>query len=385
MATQQQILKTLWFTPGRDGRWGLPVLFWGPPGIGKTAILSEASRKCGFDHVEVLSPGERGEGAFGVIPVPSSDGRKITYPAPDWTERFDGSARGVVFVDEINRAAEALQPPLLGLVNDLRIGGHYLGKNVRVCAAANPSSSAPNVYELDPAQANRMGHLDWVTPNVADWSQWAMVGSDYDDGQSINAAKEEERVMAAWPTAYAKAVGLVTSFLRSFPGLHHAQPKIGDPANGRAWPSPRTWELAMRAIAGAEIHMPGDEAACELLVEAFVGRAAASQFIAWRVNTDLPDPAKLLDGEIKWAHDPKRLDRTVAVLASCAALVCPPSAQRRQQRGDVLWGMIDGLSKKAMDIVEPAARCLVRANLRTKGPFERVIKLLGPMSSFLGS
>src|SRR5574337_1990664 len=172
----RQILKVLWFTPGRRGRWGLAACFWGPPGVGKTAQIEHASTAFGLHHVETLSPGERGEGACGFVPMPAADGSRLLYPPPDWISNFADGKRGVVFVDEINRAAPAIQPPLLGLVNELRIGGVYLGSQVRVCAAANPAESAPGVYEMDPAEANRMAHFDWPLPSVDEWTAWALSG-----------------------------------------------------------------------------------------------------------------------------------------------------------------------------------------------------------------
>ena len=384
MTDTKKLLKTLWFTPGREGRWGLPMLFWGAPGTAKTSVLKNMGRQVGFSHVEILSPGERGEGAFGVIPVPSRDGNRITYPAPEWTDKFDGDARGLVFVDEINRAAEALQPPLLGLVNELRIGGHYLGKNVRICAAANPAETAPGVYELDPAQANRMGHMPWPAPSVADWTAWALSGADDMDGEVLSAEGEENRVMAVWPTEFAKAIGTTTAFLRSFPSLHHAQPAVGDPQCTRAWPSPRTWELAMRAWAGAAIHMAGDQAGAETLLEAFVGPGAASQFVSWRALIDLPDPIAILDGAEEFKHDKKKLDRTMATLASCAAMVCPGNSVKRQERSEILWKILNFLSDKTADLVEPTARSLVRAKLQGSECSKSVMRKLHPLLRLSG-
>src|SRR5260370_41568839 len=92
-------LHILLFTPLSSGGWGLPVLWWGPPGVGKSAVIEELEHRYGLP-VETLSPGERGEGAFGVVPVPV-DG-VLRYPPPDWVTRMaDG---GIVFLDEISVA-----------------------------------------------------------------------------------------------------------------------------------------------------------------------------------------------------------------------------------------------------------------------------------------
>jgi len=359
----KRVLRVLWFTPGRRGRWGLPVCWWGGPGVGKTTVIEHAAKEFGFGHVETLSPGSRGEGAFGVVPMPTADGSRLLYPPPDWVEHFRDGARGIVFVDEINRAAPAIQPPLLGLVNELQIGSSYLGGHVRVVAAANPVETAPGVYEMDPAEANRMGHLDWPTPSAEEWGAWAISGCNGSgDAAPLSAAAEEARVMVAWPEALAVATGRVTAFLRSFPDLLCRQPPEGNPARGRAWPSPRSWELGLRALAGASIHRL-DESDTDELLAGFVGAPAAQQYATWLSAARLPDPIAVLDGREPFEHDPDRLDRTAAVLGACAAMVVPPQAEQRDRRAIRLWIIMGGVAQSAVDIVEPAAVALVKAGL----------------------
>jgi MoxR-like ATPase len=378
MDDKRAVLKVLWFTPGRRGRWGLPACFWGPPGVGKTTELEHAARAFGLSHVETLSPGERGEGAFGVVPMPTPDGKRLLYPAPDWTEHFADDAAALVFVDEINRAAPAIQPPLLGLVNELRIAGIYLGSRARCVAAANPSESAPGVYEMDPAEGNRMGHFDWPAPSVEDFTKWALGGCNGGgESEPLDAEAEEARVMKLWPAAFAGAVGRVTAFLRAYPSLLHRQPPEGDPARGRAWPSPRSWELAMRALAGCDVHGLSEEDT-DMVLAAFVGAPAASQYADWLAKANLPDPVQVLDGK-GFTHDPDRLDRTVAVLASCAALVAPKNAEKRAARAARLWGLIGEVAKATPDITEPAATAMVDGGLQTMKEAIPVLAKLFPV------
>ena len=40
----RKILKACWFTPGFDGRWGLPLLLVGDPGTGKTSGDRKSTR-----------------------------------------------------------------------------------------------------------------------------------------------------------------------------------------------------------------------------------------------------------------------------------------------------------------------------------------------------
>src|SRR3990167_2421323 len=125
--TMQRIIEAALFTPLRNGRWGLPIVFWGPPGVGKTEQIRAVCRRYGL-YCEHLAPGERGEGAFGVTPVPEGlNGHMVLrYPPPEWVmsmRQVDNTEAGVVFLDEINTAAPALQPALLGCIQERRVGG----------------------------------------------------------------------------------------------------------------------------------------------------------------------------------------------------------------------------------------------------------------------
>lgn len=368
MADIRRIIKVALYTPGMRGKWGLPVYFHGPPGVAKTHYIEDSGYMLGMPHVETLSPGERGEGAFGVVPVPDKTENgdlRLSYPPPEWY--FEMDEGGLVFVDEINRAYAALQAPLLGLVNDRRIGGRYLGPHVRVLGALNPADTAAGVHDLDSALANRGGHMPWPMPEVDAWCGYMLAGATNDGTgeKPLKMADEEARVMKQWPSHWARAVGLTTAFVRSRRDLMHKQPKSNDPQGSGAWPSYRTWELATRALAGAELHGCTD-AEQEELVAAFVGLGAGSEFFAFTSKQDLPDAEDVLDGKVSFKHDPSRLDRTSAVLSSCAALVAPATCEKRTARAGALWKIMGDVAKDAADVAVPAAQVLVRSKLSGK-------------------
>lgn len=359
------LLHAAFFTPMGNGAWGLPLILWGDPGIAKTSIVRQLAKQYGL-HCEHLAPGERGEGAFGVTPVPIGENGStvLEYPPPDWVRKLrgdDGEEAGIVFVDELNTAPPALQPALLGAIQERRIGGHTFGPRVRVIGAANPVGQAAGGWDIAPPVANRLGHIDWPPPEVDEWSAWLLGGSEQLDG--LDALEEEKRVAKAWPLAYAKAAGLATAFLYRRPNLLHKMPGDGDPAASRAWPSARSWEYAVRARASADVHgltqLETDE-----LVTAFLGAGPAGEWGTWIDEADLPDPADLLDGKVKWEHDPERLDRTMAVLSSCAALVAPKQAQKRKSRVKAVWGLLSAVMEDAKDLCVPPMQALVRAQLQ---------------------
>lgn len=364
------ILKAALFTPLRGGRWGLPILCWGEPGVAKTALVEDLAMRWGLP-CETLSPSERGEGAFGVVPVPGNPDENgnmlLTYPAPEWTKRFGEDGAGLVFVDEATSTPPALQAPLMGLILARRIGGVVLPKRVRILSAANPVDLAAGGYELSAPVANRMGHLEWSKPTVEEHVQFMLRGESLGDAEDFNdATVEERRVLAEWPHAWAVAVGYETAFLQRRPACKNMCPKAGDPKASRAWASDRTWEMATRAYASATVHGLSDTER-EIFVEAFIGHEVASEFFEFISKQDLPDPALLLDGKEKFAHNPQRIDRTVAVLAACTALVSPAKAEHRKDRGIALWKMMESIcdkNKADLDIIIPAAHGLVEAGLQ---------------------
>lgn len=393
MRTQMEILRAALFTPAGRGRWGLPMMLWGEPGVAKTAIVEEIGANYADMPTITLSPGERGEGAFGVVPVPGySDASlarilektkdmppalaeafmrlappdMLNYPRPDWSGMFDQTQRGIVFIDEIPNAPPAIQPPLYGLVLNGTIGGHQLPGGVRRIGAGNPPEKCGIGYPTPPALANRFGHLEWTGPSVSDHVAYMLRG-DLDDEStaSSSAAKEEARVMKLWPEAFAKARGLETAYLQRRPVHKNQFPKDNAAAAARAWASDRSWTNATRAYGASLVHGLSDEAR-EEFVSSFIGHGVASEFMAWIEESDLPDPVDVLDGKEKFKHDDKRPDRTVAILNGCVATIMPTNAENRKPRNVALWTLLRNLLEKRCDkdIIVPAVRSLVNGKLQ---------------------
>jgi MoxR-like ATPase len=367
------LIRACFFTPTSNG-WGLPLVLIGQPGVAKSTTFRDLGKATNL-HCEILSIGERGEGALGVTPVPTGEngGTVLEYPPPEWKRSLrteGGEEAGWVLVDEINTAPPALQPALMGLVLDKRIGGSQLGNRVRIFGAMNPVGHAAGGWDIAAPVANRFGHLQWDPPTADEWASW-LVGGAGAGMEPIDVDAEEARVMRAWPEAWAQASGLVAAFTRRRPELLHKMPADNDPAQSGPWPSPRTWEFATRALATAQVHGL-TEVETDELISAFVGVAAAAEFVAWIEAQDLPNPADLLDGNVQWTHDPQRLDRTAAVLGACTALVAPKNAVKRDKRAEALWAIMQHVAQDAKDLTVPSITSLAEAGLQ-KSPIARKV------------
>ena len=377
------IIKAALFTPGSNG-WGLPLVIWGDPGIGKTFQIRQLAEKYDMD-IEELTPGARGEGAFGVIPVPN--GECLTYPMPDWALRITNKA-AILFIDEGTTAPPAVQPALLGLVQFKTIGSSTLGSRVRPIMAANPPEIAAAGYEFPPTVSNRMGHLNWTRPDIGQWTEY-LTQALSNNTDKISADLEEQRVMAQWSNVFSRAVGEYSGFLYRMPEFLHKMPKREDPQISRAWPSPRTNDLAVRALAGAYVHGLSESDKDEF-IGAFVGDACSIEFSAWRKNADLPLPEELLTGKETFKHDAKRLDKTVAIMSSCVVHLSNTELKDRNNKAIKLWEiMLDVCEARAPDLVVSAARSLCRTASKLPDPrkFEAgksVLKRLGSLLTLSG-
>lgn len=376
----EKILKAAIFTPGPNGRWGLPLLLEGKPGTAKTSRVYQLATANGLP-IEVVIASLREPSDFLGLPIPNKDGT-LHYAAPSWAARLKQAGRGVAFLDELNTAPPAVQAALLRVVLDGAVGDLMLPTTIRFIAAQNATDEAAGGWDLAPPLANRFGHIRWENPEPEVWTDW-LLGGAQEGEHSFDSSEEEKRVEAGWNSPSAVARGLIAGFIRRRPSLLHAMPKLGNPEASRAWPSPRTWEMAARALASAQLHEL-TQVEEEEFVSAFIGAGTASEFFGWREKTDLPDPAELLDGKVKYKHDEKRLDRTLAVLCACAALVAPSNAEKRNPRAAKLWTILSDVTGDAVDVIVPAARTMVKSRLAAMPEARAVLAKINPVLAAAG-
>jgi hypothetical protein len=124
---------------------------------------------------------------------------------------------------------------------------------------------------------------------------------------------------------------------------------------GRAWPSPRTWDMVARLQAAAAAGDVG-ELATSLLVRGCVGPGCGVEYLTWLAEADLPDPEAVLANPDSF-NLPERGDRAYAALTSVAAAVAANPSGDRWKRG---WRAFARAAGSAPDVAAAAARALAR-------------------------
>nr|WP_202542214.1 AAA family ATPase [Streptomyces sp. SID2563] len=322
-----------------------PVLLWGEPGIGKSAGLEQLAAGLGLD-LETVIASVHEPSDFAGLPVVGDDPATTGVPMapPDWAVRLARKGQGLLFFDELSSAPPAVQAALLRVVLERRVGSLKLPDAVRIVAAANPPSSAADGWHLSPPLANRFVHLHWThDPRTV--------------ARGMAGTWPEATVPVVDPArtagAVARARGAVSGFLTARPGLVHHLPADAE-GRGRAWPSPRTWDMALRLLATGYATGTGRDAVAAALTGA-VGDGAGIELLSYLENLDLPDPDRVLADPDAFAL-PERGDRQLAFLIAVVAAVQAEPTRPRWEAGwavlakAVAAGVPDVAARAAMDL-----------------------------------
>jgi hypothetical protein len=239
-----------------------PVMLWGPPGVGKSQIVAEVAARHGVRLVDIRLAQMEPTDLRG---IPFRDGRDVVWSVPALLPdaRRHGAA-GILFLDEITSAVPTVTAAAYQLILDRRLGEYAVPAGWAILAAGNRQGDRGVTFQMPAPLANRFTHYE-LEPDLDDWVAWAhRAGID------------------------ARLIG----FLRFRPD----QLFDFDPArHGAAFPSPRSWEFASRAVAKF-----GDRP--DLLREGLkscVGAAAGLAASAYLEHLGaLPDPAEIAAGRV---------------------------------------------------------------------------------------
>lgn len=338
MVDQQITIEALAITVAAK----IPALLWGPPGSGKTATVTAIGKAMGV-NVETVIASIREPSDFSGLPFIVDN--QVHFAPPKWAHRLFESKKGILFLDEISTAAPAVQAALLRVVFERVVGDLVLPEQIAVIAAANPPNQAADGWDLSGPLANRFCHLDWT-----------VTAQSFAEGLAVG---WQEPVIPHLPSNWQNqhltfARGLVSGFINARPNLASAPPS--DPTRaGRAWPSPRTWDMASKLLAAANSIQSKNEVK-DILVQSAVGQGPGLEFLTWITEMDLPNPEEILKDPTNFFLPP-RADRAYAVLASVATAVASNPTPSRWKAG---WQILAKAGDSAPDVAAMAARILAR-------------------------
>lgn len=339
----------------------------GAPGTGKTASIEQIAEQLNVPLWTVLGsisdPTD-----FGGIPVVADsstvDGRevqRVRKAPPMWaweaheasTQAKEGQLAGIVFADELTTSPPAVQAAMLRILLSDHYGRHWVGdlpipsQNIAFITAFNPPEIAAGGWALAAPLANRLVHLAWPS-EASHWAEGIVQGWPEVSMSTLP---------PNWRAEIPEQAGIVASYIQTNRDQLQAMPKEEDKLS-KAWPSCRTWDMAIRMLAACEASGARKEVQ-HLLVEGCIGNGAAVAFLRWRRDLDLPNPKDVLKNP-ETAKLPHRSDQVLAVASSVVGYVLEHNTKGNWEAS---WVYLQRLADEhSKDTVIPAARRLARGD-----------------------
>lgn len=160
-----------------------PIIMFGPPGVGKTAIVSQIAQEEGINFVSYSITHHTRQSALGLpfITTEEFDGRE--YSVADYTmseiiaavhrvRKASGVDEGILFLDEVNCVSETLAPAMLQFLQYKTFGTHKVPDGFVIVTAGNPPEYNRSVRDFDIVTLDRVKRLD-ITADVEAWKRYA--------------------------------------------------------------------------------------------------------------------------------------------------------------------------------------------------------------------
>jgi hypothetical protein len=258
-----------------------PVMLWGPPGVGKSQMVAQIAASHEVTLIDIrLSQMEPSD----LRGIPFLKDQIVDWAIPAMLpDAKRHGVKGILFLDEITSAPPSVAAAAYQLILDRSLGEYKVPDQWAIIAAGNRQGDRGVTYTMPAPLANRFSHYE-VDVNLDDWVAWA-----YANGI-------DERVIG---------------FLRFRPDLVFDF----DPSyNPVAFPSPRSWEFAHRALQ----KFGEDPGLLVSALQACVGKAAGVELNAFVESLhQMPDLDAIVSGEDVDA--PAELDLQYAVASALVA------------------------------------------------------------------
>jgi hypothetical protein len=260
-----------------------PVFLWGPPGVGKSDIISQITDDLNGYMID-LRLGQMDPTDIRGIPFFNKEAEKMDWAPPIELPDAELAAEYpviVLFLDEMNSATPAVQAAAYQLILNRRVGKYSLPENVVIVAAGNRDSDKGVTYRMPTPLANRFVHLE-VKADFQTWETWAVKNKVHQD-----------------------VVGYL-SFAKQ--DLFDFDPR----SSSRSFATPRSWVFVSDFCKDADIT---DNELSDLVCGS-VGEGVSGKFMAHRkIAGSLPKPEDILSGKTK-KMDSKEISAMYALTTS---------------------------------------------------------------------
>jgi hypothetical protein len=195
----------------------MATFIWGPPGIGKTAVPAQVTKRMGiglrvnsFNSMETVD--------VNGLPVPDLETLTTRWLKPEFIPQVERDGpRGVWFLDEANTVSPAMMPVLFRIVQERMAGTHPIPQGWVPVLAGNRAKDRASAQRMPTPLRNKLAHFN-VEADVDSWVKWAI---------------------PAGISPY------LIAFLRFRKDLIHKMPATDDV---NTFPTPRAWEKVSSLI-----------------------------------------------------------------------------------------------------------------------------------------
>jgi hypothetical protein len=242
-----------------------PVFMWGPMGIGKSELIAGLADEMGGLTIDLRMATMEPTDLRG-IPYFNKDLGVMSWAPPVELPSEELAAQYpivVLFLDEMNSAAPAVQAAAYQLVLNRRVGTYKLPDNVVIVAAGNRETDKGVTYRMPAPLANRFVHLE-LRVDFDSWHTWAVNNRIHKD-----------------------VVGYISFAKQSLFDFDPRSPS-------RSFATPRSWTFVSELLQDDD-----NDATVTDLVAGSVGEGVAVKFMAHRkIAGQLPSPTDILAGKV---------------------------------------------------------------------------------------
>lgn len=285
-----------------------PVFLWGPPGIGKSDIVSQIGGEMDREVIDVRLALWEPTDIKG-IPYYNADQGAMVW-APPAELPTDPESKAIIFLDELNSAPPAVQAAAYQLILNRKVGTYNLPEGVDLVAAGNRDGDKGVTYRMPAPLANRFIHLE-AKVDFEDWQDWATLNKVHPD-----------------------VVGYV-GFAKQ--DLYDFDPKSAS----KAFATPRSWTFVSDLLDDDDVDLD----TLQNLIAGAIGDGLAVKFMAHRkIAGKMPKPADILDGKVKTLEV-----KEVSAMYSLTVGLCYELKDRADKKADKWDDQADTFFRYMMD------------------------------------